>query len=249
MREITDDKREEDRLKIRMAYFLDEVPTIGQGESKVELPKALVEEVQTYVRIFEVDDIRDLRENYAALSQTSKLPKCMVKWLSKQNYDATGLKDMTPQEYMEFLALTHAADAAWKFEHNFNQVMLPHVYLQNPRYIKRKTFEACQFDILDRHFEMMPGVYFYRHNPPMSIDDTLQTQLAAAVNASPLTTFELGVQVMGRKFPVFKNGRFSPRGEMLYIHDIQKSDGRGDAPADIYTPSESEPVAVGQRVR
>jgi hypothetical protein len=244
MKEITEKSLP---IEVELSYEVYEEWKLRWCEQEINVPRRVISAIEKKVRLYEVDDIKDLERNYDTLTKTSRIPLPIWSWListyfslliKDKNFRREQFRIQNVYDKMykdkEFL-LTWTGSSISKF--NFNIVSIDNVFLRNINIIKNKSFEASKFDIKDRHDRTIEGIFVYHHVPSQEQDELSKKQLEEVLTAYDSTKFDL--QFIA--FLEYYNQKRHLRKRLL-IHDIRKNRGKSYQSIDVPYNTSKSPI-------
>ncbi len=231
MKEITDKESERIKKLIKEKAGADEkYATVMFGEKEEKVPLGVFYDMEKMFRHFEVDDIRDLKENYNTLSKEEHIPMRVIEWAietAKKHSDSAALKNQkNHSEMFELNNLTRQNKLLVR--HNWNSACLDSVYLTNFEEIKRKTFTAYNFDVLDIRGGMISALYV--QNPYKKNEENI----AKAIEADGSRPFDIKFMAMKETFEDWKTNKIVTLERKIQVLQIIDKRGRRE--------EEEEPV-------
>ena len=192
------------------------------------------------LRYYEVDSIEDLKRNY------EKLSKVLCIELS---YEQRKIKNKIFSEMMEYYGnemeeyFNLTGGRFHKFsvlgiEFNLNPTFIQNVYLDNFDFIKRKSFEAFEFDIKDIYNEKIKGVFVYFDNGFRPEENNIaKKQMVKVISSLPSVSFDLDFIVLPENDKIKTNGSYVVRGKKLSVKGIYRIEERNKE--EDHTPTGS----------
>ena len=221
--EFTDKfNRELEEVDEEKLYFED-------GIHRILVPKKVLYDLEKRARHYEVDDIEDLNGNYGILSRTKFPPFSVLSWTIKTipplvwKYGGGSFSPPQPQEYHDLICDHHNRFSP---KINLNFVSIDNVYLRNFSFIKKDSFEACEFDIEDRRDNQIRGVFIYRDSYRVigGERESSQRQLEKVLDSPETSSFDLLVTAMSEDYKLNEKGVEKPRGKRLHVHNIHRQE-------------------------
>lgn len=241
MKKITDEFKIK-KIKNMDKYLREDGYPLKIGDKEVRIPKRIIESLEKKMNLYEIENVKDLKENYHILSKVSFPPMDFMLWVVGEtlngNLDGFSLIEKAdPKELDLLFELSHSASSRRELGVNYNQSVMDNVYLSNFNFIKNKLFEACEFDIRDRHEDLVRGVSVYKGGPLLGLED-LSEKIKIALSASEAEPFDITFLALSERYLVEKNGILVPRGKKIFVADIRRSKGKSenieDVPSDDY---------------
>lgn len=167
----------------------------------VDLDKTIIKDVLKRFRTFEVDDIKDLLNNYPFLSQLSEVPDSCKNLLQSNKLEEYTV-EITEQETKELgdtkeIAEVLGTELIKYFElisstgMVFNFINLDNVYLNNFKFWDKHFFGAVEFNINDINDDNLEGIFIYRDFTRKQIDERERGILETVVGSSIMSKFDL----------------------------------------------------------
>jgi hypothetical protein len=211
------------------------------GNSNMYIPRKIMHVFERNFNHYEAECIDDIKENYNTLTVYSKIPLSLIYWSIKtilplylHDEEFMAIPNEVFQiEHKELSMLSNPSGR--EFRANFNIGYLFNVSVQNFEFTKRRTFELCEFDILDRKDNSMRGVLQYHSVPSTGAHDIARGQLEQVVNSSLTDHFDIVFSAMPEKYLIHKEEY--TREKKLRVFDIRKrkteSEETEDVPVDF----------------
>lgn len=245
MREITNKAKEEADKEIERRYREESGLKFSLGKHEIKIPRKIISALEEKIRVYEVEDIEDLERNYDVLSKTSSVPPCIwffgLRIFPLYIIDKDLRHSLGDKSRDELRRLTQMDASEMSLKVNYNVTLIENVYLGNFDFIKRKSFEACEFDIRDRCNKVIRGLFVYHHIPPEGEDDRKKKELGKALAASEAVTFDLQSIALSEYYMTKRNGIYMPRGKKLWVQSIYRR-GKSEEPIDI--PHDEKPTEI-----
>jgi len=234
MKEVTDTLKTKIEDKVQDLYTNQEGVSFRYGDHRFQMPEKVFFALEEKMRYYETENVDDIRKNYSALSKTSRIPFSVIWWiLTKMAPELAkdpAFKNKSRIERKEYLDLTYPSTGRGDPNITMNLTSLENVYLDNLRFIKRRSFEACEMDIMDKDMECINGIFVYQHVPYQDFDDLNKEQLGKALGAPQATLFDIIFTAMPEDYVVERFGIKSKRGKKLHIQSIKKNKGKDEEP-------------------
>ncbi len=226
MKEIT--KKEVSRLEKELEqkyYSKDDLPKVNIGESEFSIPRNILNKIEQKMRVYEVDDIKDLKNNYFELTKENIVPFSIVKWMAKIAFDAykndPHIKTlMEDAKYEGINDVLRNKKAGFIPKINLNFITIDNLYIDNFRDINKSAFDACEFDLFDMHGERIEGVMIYRKYS-YRVNEKLLEKIQMAKSANGATAFDITTQALPETYLDLPIKREIRADKKLHILDIR----------------------------
>ncbi len=165
MKEITDTLRDKIEDKIKNMYSTQNGVSFRCGDHKFQIPENVLFALEKKVRYYETENVDDIRKNYSELSRTSKVPFTAIWWtltkMAPELLKDPAFANRNIDERKEYLDLSCPKKRRGGLEIVMRLTSIENVYLDNFRFIKRRSFEACEMDIMDKNMECALTEYLF----------------------------------------------------------------------------------------
>ncbi len=226
MRDITN-KLEPDELHKRMESAFGHT-TLRVGETEITVPGEVVSALQQSVRLYEVDDISDIIENYGRLSETRPFPEEWVLF----RVNALMPQLMQDRAFAEYCRNAQSDQLLVALEGDvgccmYSVVSIHNVYLANFASHKGKVVHAFEFDVVDRYHQSMRGIFAYKQVPEIEVgfNDWAEKKVQMVVASPSAATFDLHFLVLNEHYVIQRGPEPVPRGRQLLVHSIDRMQG------------------------